>query len=171
VAPKSPEKLSKPHSLSSCLSQKLFNYQIKFNALYSTEGEGRSQLAFDPTKSFNNCKLLSQICLRTGKTRKAGKRWVVLGGKWGKHLPAYLGKHFSHFGVSHPSPVTKYLKAFDVRRTLSSEFEFDGKGQTNHYRRFCPPAIHINVSICLTPSIRNPIIFSLCTKSSCSRKK
>jgi len=157
------------------LSQKLFNYQIKFNALYSKEVEGSSQLAFDPTKSFNNCKLLSQICLRTGKAGKRGGvcwRWGLDGRKMGDATCPHTWANIFLISLWHPSPVTKYLKAFDVSGTFSSEFEFDGpKAKTNHYRRFCPPAFHINVSIYLMPSIRNPIIFTLCTKSSCSRAK
>lgn len=143
----------------SCLSQKLFNYQIKFNAFYSLfptrTSRTKASPAFDPTKSFNNCKLLSQICLRTRAGRKVategGLRSAVwVGGLeeasclWGrergrvliaKDLPAYLGKHFSHFGIAFARD--QIFKG--IRRESHSEFgvrRCQFKFESHRYRHF-----------------------------------
>lgn len=143
------------------------NYSItKLNLMPCTSGsQGRD--AFDPTKSFNNWKLLSQICLRTELEKWGGngeQDGAKSAGPEGA-LPAYLSKHFSHFGV-----VLARDQIFKgIRREPHSEFAPSSSSMAKRYRLFAP--LHsklMSLSAWLRrphsmPSISNPIIFTLCS--------
>lgn len=96
-----------PHS-------EFLNYVIKFNA---TTWQEPNEVAFDRTKSFNNCKLLSQHFSTESLCPPAPSNFTCM-----PHATR-LATSLSHlaFGISISlRRVTKYLRTLDVSSTLSS---------------------------------------------------